>query len=179
LRSFFAGLVGKQHPVYLESDYSRPQPADQRYPYPASMPAFLARLGFYELERWSEEKANRKKMLASYLESLEKSVYRTSIPDVYKDPQRIITPLRFVFTPLDPEGRLLRRLSRHFDITWMWFRQPVICAVDGLESLDYYYGSCPASENICSNIINLPCNVFPGWEKKVLDAVHSALQQNE
>ena len=178
LRSFFARLIGRPHTIYLESDYSRPRPDDQRYPYPAAMPAFLARLGIYEIERWSEEKANRKKMLTYYLESLEQSVYKTSIPAVYKDSQRAITPLRFVFTPRDPEGRLLQRLSRHFDIDWMWFRLPVICAVDGLESLDYYYGSCPASEKICSDIINLPCNVFRGWENEVLKAVHCAMQQH-
>lgn len=169
-----ARMSGPNPPVFLEDNYARPAVHNESYPYPAAMPAFLAMLGLFELERWVRQKARRKEMLSSFIEKFRQSSYCAHLPAVYNDPSRDIVPLRFVFYYAD-SGALLQRLRKCIDVSWIWFRQPVTCAVEGMASLQYVSNSCPISEEICSGIINLPCNVVEGWERELLAGVDEVL----
>lgn len=174
IRTIWMRVVGIQGMVFLEDNYTRPSPGKEKYPYPAAMPAFLAMLGLFELERWGVQKTRRKELLSGFMGKFKQSSYSTHLPAVYNDPTRDIVPLRFVFSCAG-SGALLQRLCKYIDVNWIWFRQPVTCAVEGLESLRYVSNSCPISEEICSGIVNLPCNVVEGWERKLLAGVDEVL----
>jgi len=167
VRKIWSRLRGVKQAIFLEENYTRPASINESYPYPAAMPAFLALLGGIELKRWDAQKNRRKKLLADMLDIFRQSRYSAHIPAVYDDPSREIVPLRFVFSWLGA-GDLLRRIGKYVDVNWIWFRQPVTCAVEGMESLQYSNNSCPISEEVCSGIVNLPCNVTEGWETKLL-----------
>jgi dTDP-4-amino-4,6-dideoxygalactose transaminase len=170
VRKLWTRIVGTRSTVFLEDDYTPPSASKERYPYPAAMPPFLAMLGIFELERWSEQKARRKKLLSGFMDKLGQSSYSAYLPAVYNDPARNIVPLRFVFS-CRGSGNLLRRMSRYIDVDWIWFRQPIICAVEGLESLQYVSTSCPVSEEIGLEIVNWPSNVIEGSEHELLRGV--------
>lgn len=176
-RKMWARMLGAKRTVFLEDNYTRPVLSKEDYPYPAAMPAFLAKLGIIELERWNEHKARRKKLLTCFIEKLRQSSYSAHLPAVYNDRTRDIVPLRFVFYCAGSDV-LLRKLSKHIDVNWIWFRQPVTCAVEGMESLQYVSNSCPVAEEICSGIVNFPCNVVEGWERELLVGIDDALAQN-
>jgi perosamine synthetase len=171
-----ARLFGDNPLVFLENDYTGPKPQQSPYPYPAAMPALLAQVGIYELKRWREERLRRKELLSQYIKILMMSPYSSWIPVVYNDPARSIVPLRFVF--LCPHAnKFLLSLRKYVDVNWIWFRQPVICAIEGLESLGYNVSSCPVSEEITSKIVNLPCNVVQEWESKLLDGFRDSMMK--
>ncbi|MBI4938475.1 MAG: hypothetical protein HY846_09750 [Nitrosomonadales bacterium] len=140
------------------------------------MPAFLAMLGLFELERWGEQKKRRKELLHCLIEKFGHSSCSTYLPAVYNDSARDVVPLRFVFSYAGSD-QLLQKLNKYIDVNWIWFRQPVTCAIEGLESLQYFGNSCPVSEEICSSIVNLPCNVVEGWEPWLLTGFDKALTQ--
>lgn len=177
IRTIWARIGGIQSTVFLEDNYTRPSPGKESYPYPAAMPAFLALLGLFELERWSAQKARRKQLLSCFIEKFKRSSYRVHLPAVYNDQTRDIVPLRFIFSCAD-SGVLLQKLSKYVDVNWIWFRQPVTCAVEGMGSLQYVSNSCPISEEVCSGIINLPCNVVEGWERELLADIDDILGPN-
>jgi perosamine synthetase len=160
-------ILGISNTTFLEDNYTRPSSRKESYPYPAAMPAFLAMLGTLELERWSEQKVCRKELLQRMVEKFRQSSYSAWLSAVYNDPTRDIVPLRFVFTCADTEA-LLQGLSKFIDVNWIWFRQPVAGAVEGLNSLHYLSDSCPVSEVVCSTIINLPCNIVAGSDYQLL-----------
>ena len=173
----WAHMLGAKCTVFLEDNYTRPASHKESYPYPAAMPAFLALLGIFELERWGEQKARRKELLSRIMEKFRQSSYSAYLPAVYNDPERDIIPLRFVFYCAS-SGVLLRKLSRCIDVNWIWFRQPVTCAVEGMERLQYVSNSCPISEEICSEIINFPCNVVEDTEQELLFGIEHVLNRS-
>lgn len=152
--------------TFLEADYNKKSFNDS-YPYPARMPAFLAQIGLFELERWNKEKERRQDLLRKYLDIAQKFNFEKYLPKSYFDPNLDIVPLRFVFTHPEFEA-LLKRMSKFIDINWIWFQNPIICTPDGPESVGYRFGSCPVSEEISKKIINFPCVVEEGWEKELL-----------
>lgn len=154
--------------TFLDADYSKHSSGDRKYPYPAKMPPFLAQLGLFELERWSNEKQRRKDLLKKYLEIMQESGFGKTLPKVYLNPDVDIVPLRFVFTYQNAK-ELLNKMTAFIDINWIWFRTPVICCPDGPESVGYEFGSCPVSEKIGANIINLPCVVPENWDSTIIN----------
>lgn len=160
-------LVASGGTAFLEDDYTIPRGEMQRYPYPAAIPPFLALVGSFELRRWRQESARRRQMLARLIATLRAEGVEGCIPKAYSDPHRAITPLRFAFVWPDAD-RIIAELDRYIDVNWIWFRQPIVCAIEGMESLLYRPGSCRVSERICKSIINLPCNVATGWEEELL-----------
>ena len=106
-------------------------------------------------------------MLLSIIEKFNKSSYSTQLPPIYNDKTRNIVPLRFVFCCTDSVV-LLQRLSNYIDVNWVWFRQPVAGAVDGLLSLHYLSDACPVSDLVCAAIVNLPCNIVDGSDLQFL-----------
>lgn len=153
--------------IFLEDNYVRPRFPGEGYPYPAAMPAFLAQLGIYELERWDEQRARRKKLCSQFIDKMKSNNMDGAIPSVYNDQERDIVPHRFVFTSTDAD-EILHKLSLFVDINWIWFRQPIIMAEEGLESLQYAGKSCPVSEKAAEEIINIPSNVVEGAEHELL-----------
>jgi len=88
------------------------------------------------------------------------------LPKAYENRQVDIVPLRFVFT--HPEAKkLTRRMAKFIDVSWTWFRSPIICT-DSREALGYANGSCPEAERIGAEIINWPCVVPEDWYQRLL-----------
>jgi hypothetical protein len=171
-------IKGENQSAFLEDNYGRPASAKGIYPYPAQMPAFLAQLGIYEVERWEQQKLFRKRLLARMIENFSRGQYGQYLPAVYSDKTRDIVPLRLVFSS-PRSGEIIQKLAKCIDVSWIWFRQPITCAVEGLESLLYVNQSCPTSEEICAAIVNIPCNVIEGFEDHFLRVVDQALCSDE
>ncbi len=155
----------KNELVFLEDDYDRPISAN--YHYPAKLPSFLAKVGMFELDRWSDEKNIRKNILKRYLEVIKETKYAETIPKAYLDANLEITPLRFVFCTPDAKG-LSKQMASLVDINWTWFKYPIICCSKGPETMGYVPGSCPNAEKAGKMIINWPCVVARGWENKLI-----------
>ena len=84
IRDTMGRFFGKPQ-VFLESDYTPSISVSSSYPYPAKMPAFLAQLGLFEIERWANEKRERKALLQDYLNYSEIARYEIQIPNAYYD----------------------------------------------------------------------------------------------
>ena len=159
---------------FLADNDVPPVQIQERYPYPARMPIFLAQLGLYELTRWPAQADFRKALLDQYLAVAEASAAST-VPPVYRDPRRRIIPLRYVFVSERAEA-LNDVLGQFFDINWTWFRQPVVCATEGPQSLGYVSGSCPLSEKVGHQIVNVPCNITADWTVAAQKSLERALR---
>lgn len=152
---------------FLEADYSKnPSNESIAYPYPAKLPAFLARLGLYELKRWGGEKERRKKLLNDYITLSERLGLKQFLPAAYLDPRLEIVPLRFVF--IHPDSEVIRnKMSKYVDVDWFWFQKPIICCNDP-EELGYEYGSCPISESVGKGVINWPCTLDHEYDNHLI-----------
>ena len=153
--------------TFLEGEYTRISSPDASYPYPSRIPSFLAQVGLFEIERWNNEKDRRRKILQEYLDVAKNSPMSNCVSDVYKDPSLDIVPLRFVYRHPNPEKHR-KLISRYIDVGWTWFRAPIICCAKGIEDFGYVNGDCGLSEDVGSDIINWPCVVSEGWEKKLI-----------
>jgi dTDP-4-amino-4,6-dideoxygalactose transaminase len=154
------GLSGKP---YLEEDYEAA--SSRAYPYPAKMPSFLARLGMQELNNWSLNVRTRKKFLEKLLEYFSAGGNRDLVPKVYSDSSIDIVPLRFAWH--QKEGERLRGMLRGLiDVDMIWFRRPLIGTRKPLDALLYRAGSCPISERVCPDTINIPCCIDEAWHAK-------------
>jgi dTDP-4-amino-4,6-dideoxygalactose transaminase len=164
-------------PVFLDSDVRRDVVLNSGYPYPARMPASLAQVGLFELERWSEERSRRKKLLESLLGLVREMSFDQYLPSAYFSKERELVPFRFVFTHPDND-QLLRKMSKHVDVSWTWFRSPIVYCPDGPESMGYVSGSCRKAEQITKSILNWP-TAFPGkWEDKNLEILREMLRDS-
>jgi perosamine synthetase len=162
------GRKGSQ-PVFMEKDYNKylPNHSLAEYPYPAKMPPFLARIGLMELARWGRERQRRKDLLQDYLCLTRGGGWGHYLPKAYENRHVDIVPLRFVFTHHEAE-KITRHMARFIDVSWIWFRSPIICT-DSIEELGYAPGSCPQAESIGSAIINWPCVVSEQWCPQLLE----------
>ena len=137
------------------------------YPYPAKMPAFLAKLGLLELCRWPQVALERRAILKSFLADFRNRATAKNIPFAYSDERIDIVPLRFAWHQHD--GTSFRNSIEQFiHVPWTWFMQPIIATSTPLERFQYRYGSCPISEKIGPNMVNIPCNVLPDEAKKIV-----------
>lgn len=153
--------------AFLIDNYTK-DTSSERYPYPAKMPPFLARLGLFEIDRWGLEKSQRKKLLSNYINVMHELGLSKYLPKAYLDKSRDIIPLRFVF--LHPKAeQIKKRMSKYIDVGWTWFCDPIICSPQGPSSLGYLYGTCPNAEWSGPHIVNWPCAVPHGWDRKIID----------
>jgi perosamine synthetase len=162
-------------PVFLEQDFHNPlvQASASTYPYPAQMPPFLARLGLMELARWGQESLRRKELLQDYLCLTREAGLGHYLPKAYENRHLDIVPLRFVFT--HPEAKKLTgKMSKFIDVSWTWFRCPIICT-NSMEAFGYVNGSCPKAERIGSEIINWPCVISKEWRQPLLENYKSLI----
>jgi len=146
-------LVFREKNSYLTDDYTKAP--SSTYPYPAKLPAFLAQLGLFELERWEGEKRRRQDLLKTFIKLSISFGLKEILPSSYFNQDLNIVPLRFVYT--HPDADIIRKkMSKFIDINWFWFDKPIIACKDPSE-LGYIHGSCPISEKVGKEIINLPC----------------------
>jgi len=128
------------------------------YPYPAKLPAFLAAIGLIEINRWPLVAVERSILLKRLISALSDSQIGICLPKAYTNKALQIVPLRFAW--VEPKGTNVRKAMRHFvHVSWTWFMQPIIATSEPLENLGYRAGSCPVSERIGPNMVNIPCNV--------------------
>src|SRR5208337_4568524 len=166
-------FIGKK-PVFLESDYTAQASGTPGYPYPAKMPAFLAQLGLFELDRWTNEKRKRKALLREYISGSETVPDQIHIPDAYYEKEKEIVPLRYIFR--SPQADSLRKkVGKYIDVKGMWFLDPVICCPEGPHALGYSAGNCVNSEEVCSDILNMPCVLPDGWDDRAVSVFHDIL----
>lgn len=126
------------------------------YPYPAKLPAFLAAIGMLEIGRWQITSRNRQKFLISLIQALSGTSSIGNLPSAYKNKNLEIIPLRFAWH--ENNGVDIRRILGHFiDVSWTWFMDPIVGARGSLRLHGYHAGSCPISEAIGMNMINIPC----------------------
>jgi len=144
-------------PAFLTDDYSSQIKIGEaaKYPYPAKIPAFCAKIGELELNNWAIEKKRRKIILNQYLAISEEEKEGDNIPSAYYDKTKKIVPLRFVFT--HPKVKeMLVKMNSFLDINSILFDKPIVCCKN-MREFNYFFGMCPISEKVCNNIINWPC----------------------
>ena len=149
-------LNGKMSP-FLDEDFGIG--GGDGYPYPAKLPAFIARLGMLEIARWPKIVEQRKQVLSGMLSALEESGGVVPIP--YRDNRLDIVPLRLAWHAENGEA-IRRSMPGFLDVSWIWFMTPIVAAKESLDTLGYRLGSCPVAESIGAKMINLPCNLSGG-----------------
>jgi perosamine synthetase len=155
-------IIGKKL-LFMDGDNGPPDRIQPKYPYPSRLPAFLAQLGMFELERFGIEKKRRVDILKKYLDIFEGSTYRNEISRVYLDEEMQIVPLRFVFTT-EKSSELKSKLSALINFSQIWFKNPIIATSYDLEDMGYKNGMCPIGESIGKMIINFPCVIPEEFE---------------
>ena len=171
--TFLMGDFFRKPLVFLEGDYTVPISSPSPYPYPAKMPAFLAQLGLFEIEKWSNEKIKRKKLLHEYVKCSEFAGSHIQIPKAYSQKEKEIVPLRFIFR--SPQSEILKkRFGSHIDARGMLFSDPVFCP-NGPHMLGYRRGNCVNSETVCSDILNMPCVLPEGWDELAVTILHDVI----
>lgn len=158
----------------LTDDYVRPDSAQKaNYPYPAKLPVFLAKVGVYEIKRWSKEKEVRITLLKRYLDTCIEYKYQAFLPKAYFDDSLQIVPLRFVFTHPDV-GTLRDKAASHFDVEGFWFLKPIV-ACDDPTDFGYVYGSCMNAEKSGKEIINFPCVLDHSYDRELIEHLKDIL----
>ncbi len=143
----------REESVYLDGDFEK-EPNNQ-YPYPASLPSFIAAIGLAAIDKWTNEIVRRKKILNSYLILANDCGFDGFLPEGYFDENLDIVPLRFIYQ--HPSSKSIKEKMSHFiDVDWFWFNQPLIGCKD-INAHGYKIGTCEESEKASKSIINWPC----------------------
>lgn len=167
-------FMTNRHPVFLEEDYGNPTKSSDKYPYPAKIPPFLAHVGLLELKRWNNEREKRINLHKSYISIMRTSGGTNWLPKAYEESSLDIVPLRFVFT--HPDAVKIRlRMEKYVDTNMFWFKKPIVCCPDGIDTLGYINGTCRKSEEAGANIINWPCVIPNGGEEKILEVFQKVM----
>lgn len=154
--NFKSKFFSNKHSPFLNEDSGLL--AAQTYPYPSKLPSFIAEIGILAIDNWKRELQTKQKNLKKYLNFFEKKGYGSFISKAYYDKDSKIIPSRFVFSI--PDGQKLRKkLNKYIDTSWTWFLYPIVDTNLPLYKFGYKSGSCPISESIGINIINLPINL--------------------
>ena len=154
LRLFFKKLFQSEVTTpFLDEDFST-EPS-KSYPYPSKLPPFLAKLGQFELDNWNDRKIKRAGMLEKFISiSIDTEIYKF-LPSAYFDSQLEIIPHRIVWS--QDNGKNVREdLSLFIDVSWTWFLKPIIATKEPLQCFNYTKSSCPVSEEVGPNMVNLP-----------------------
>ena len=155
LKSFIAG---RENP-FFDSDnglYS-----GKGYDYPLRLSSFLAALGLNEILRWDETAAQRKRALRRFKQIFEKNKISDLLPASYYNANFDIVPLRLTWSSNSRQNHL-KNMAPYFDVSGIWFFEPVSGASKNLVSKMYKFGSCLEAEGLCEKIINIPC--YRDWK---------------
>lgn len=166
------GVLKLATPI-LTDDYVIPNDGRANYPYPAKLPAFLAKLGLFELNRWNKELQDRIKLFKRYLDLFRDKRFQSYLPKIYFDPSVKIVPLRFVFRC--PDAKSLRnKLAVNFDVQGYWFLQPLVACINPAD-FGYKMGSCPEAESLGEDIINFPCTLEHTYDTDIIEDLKNIL----
>ena len=143
---------------FLDSDSS--SFIQSNYPYPAKMPSFLAFLGIMQLDKWETTAKYRCTLLSDFLDLFPDK--NDKYFSIYYDKNRNIVPLRLAWAPINGD-RIRKKFGSFIDISWTWFLNPIVATNEKMINFGYKKNSCPISEKISKNIINLPCNIPYEW----------------
>ena len=163
--------------VFLTDDYGPPSGSkNSNYPYPSKIPAFIAQIGLFELDRFGSNKKQRAQILSDYIKATRnnKLIY---LPKAYFNPHNVIIPLRLIghfYNEKSPKSFLLN----HYDIYSSWFLEPLVACNDP-QDLGYTYGTCLKSELSCQTIINFPCTFDYKYIDKFLSPLITYLNQSK
>jgi len=158
---------------FLDDDFG--VSAESKYPYPARLPAFLAMVGLHELDRWPEVSRNRVDFMNRILEMLSNKKSADYLPGCYKNKSINIIPLRIAWH--QPDGDKIRdQMSVFLNTDWTFFMKPIIATKDPLNEFKYHKGSCPVSEEIGPQMVNIPCAIPHDSEEALLNKIKSILQ---
>jgi perosamine synthetase len=137
------------------------------YPYPAKLPTFLAAIGLIEINRWPIVADERSILLKKLIGVLSDKKADFRIPKAYTNKAFQIVPLRLAWS--EPNGANVRKAIQDFvHVPSTWFMQPIISTNEPIENLGYRAGSCPISECIGPNMVNIPCNVAKNDVSKLI-----------
>lgn len=165
LRRLLRSVACEPGMTFLDDDYVVERTG--AYAYPARLPAVLARIGLFELDRWPAETARRERLLQRYLAAAHGTPLAAHLPAAYADPALRIVPHRLAYTHPGAD-RLKMLMDRRVHTAWTWFMEPVVSARAGLASLGYAAGTCPVSETVGARVLNWPCVVEEGTEGPLL-----------
>ena len=155
---------------FLADDFGATAAATAAYPYPAKLPAFLAAIGMIEVKRWPRVAEIRKINLKHLLNAFSQSKYAGHLPAAYNNKALEIVPLRFAWS--DPAGILVRhKFQSLIHVPSTWFMAPIIATKEPLESLGYQPSTCPVSERLGINMINIPCIFDEDSMKKLVSVL--------
>ena len=76
---------------------------------------------------------------------------------IYHEKNRYIIPHRIVLK-LNPEDKKILKLNDFIDTSYTWFEQPIVASSEPIENFKYFKNTCPSSEKVGKQIINIPCN---------------------
>jgi perosamine synthetase len=156
---------------FLSDDFDLPRRS--HYPYPARLPAFLAKLGIIEIKRWPSVAAQKEAFLERLIDVASHELNGFPLPSAYRNGRTKIVPLRFVWFQEDAD-RVCQSLSTLVETSGTFFRQPIVATSTSLEDFGYRYGSCPLTEKIGRIMINIPC---PATSDKDLDMLVSIFRK--
>jgi perosamine synthetase len=155
IQLIYSNLFGLTRDVFNSSDYSSKIELNDEYP--SKLPAFMALIGIQEIGLWPERRNERKRVLELMSKETE-SIFGKKLPSIYSDKNRDIIPLRLAWSC--DEGVFIRKsLSSIVDMDSVWFLKPIVATNEPLINFKYALGTCPNSEKIGPNMINLPCNI--------------------
>jgi dTDP-4-amino-4,6-dideoxygalactose transaminase len=146
----------KSRNIFLEDDYNVPRELkNPNYLYPAKLPAFIAKIGLFEIEKWEQTKHTRIRIFKKYKSLFEEFGFSEYLPKAYNDTGIQIVPLRFVLS--HPDANNIKNLFKlYLDIESTWFMAPIIVCSEPSE-LGYRYGSCNQAELFGERALNFPC----------------------
>lgn len=151
---------------FLNQDGSVPGNSD--YAYPSKLPAFAAQLAIWELDRWGEVSASRKRLSKALQIILDGK--NLSIPFGYQSQQ--VVPLRVAVLGNDT---VKTAVARVVDMGWNWFEQPIVAGEKDLTVFGYELGMCPVAERVGKCIITIPCNVPDEWQRDFVQRLRKTL----
>lgn len=140
---------------FLTSDYSS-TPTSSSYPYPARLPLFLTLLGLRELSAWDKTFAARRNLLAIFTATADQ--FGLPVPKVYRDPRRLVVPLRIVGLS-NNINTVKKNLKSILHVNSFWFMSPISSAVDPLEHYGFKVDNCRVALFASEHIYNIPTNI--------------------
>jgi perosamine synthetase len=139
---------------FLSEDYL-PTTETGTYPYPSRLPSFLAFVGLEQTEKWYEIERQRMVALQLLLRVVKASPSGAHLPQVLKDREDSIVPLRLAWA--DPNSvSIKRRIKRFITTEGTWFIDPIVATSAPAEEFGYRWGSCPVAESQGPRMINIP-----------------------
>ena len=119
-----------------------------RYPYPAKLSSFQARLGISQLGRLGDNLRHRRRIGLE----LEQRIHW--LRDLLMPGGMNHAFLRYAFLVKDRDA-FLRRFAARFDLG-VWFTSVVHGRTTGLDRIGYIAGSCPNAEYVVRHVVNFP-----------------------